>query len=90
MTREILVSVSPEEVIELAKSYFTDASSGYAASLVEEGEGYARFQTFRGHLAILAAPDGDRTLVRCSTLRYHPSIGKFLLQLESKYPHSGS
>ncbi|UCF20130.1 MAG: hypothetical protein JSU87_01605 [Gemmatimonadota bacterium] len=87
MTREILVSVSPEQVIGLAKNYFTDASSGYSGSLVEEGEGYARFETFRGHLAVLATPDGDRTLVRCSTLRYHPSLGKFLLQLESKSHH---
>jgi hypothetical protein len=83
MTREALVPLSPEEVIDLAKRYFSDASSGYSGSLVEEGEGYARFHTFRGHLAISARRDGERTRVRCSTLRYHPSIGQFLLQLES-------
>jgi hypothetical protein len=84
MTRETLVSLSPDEVIVQAKSYFTDASSGFSGSLVEEGDGFARFETFRGHLAVAAAPDGDRTRVRCSTLRYHPSIGKFLLQLETQ------
>ncbi|UCC48658.1 MAG: hypothetical protein JSV41_00325 [Gemmatimonadota bacterium] len=83
MTREALVSLSPGEVVDLAKRYFTDASSGYSGSLIEEGEGYARFQTFRGHLAIFATRDAAQTRVRCSTLRYHPSIGEFLLQLES-------
>lgn len=83
MTRESLVSLSPEEVVVLAKRYFTDASSSYSGSLVEEGEGYARFQTFRGHLAVSATREGAQTRVRCSTLRYHPSIGKFLLQLKT-------
>ncbi len=84
MTRESLVSLSAEAVIDLAKLFFTDAASGYAGSLVEEGEGFARFQTFRGHLAVSASRDGDMTRVRCSTLRYHPSIGKFLTLLETE------
>ncbi len=84
MTRESLVALSPETVIDLAKNYFTDPSSGYAGTLVEQGEGYVRFETFRGHLALAASPDGERTRVRCSTLRYHPSIGKFLLLLETE------
>lgn len=90
MTREVLVSLSPVEVIELAKSYFTDPSSGYSGTLVEEGEGYARFQTFRGYLAVFARGEGAGTRVRCSTLRYHPAIGKFLLQLETGSPVAGS
>ncbi len=84
MMRESLVSLSPETVIDLAKRFFTEAQSGYSGSLVEEGEGFARFQTFRGHLAISASRDGDQTRVRCSTLRYHPSIGKFLTLLETE------
>jgi hypothetical protein len=84
MTRETLVSLSPDDVIDLAKSFFTDARSGYSGSLVEQGESYVRFQIFRGHLAIFASPENDATRVRCSTLRYHPSIGKFLLQLETE------
>ncbi len=84
MTRESLVSLSPEAVIDLAKLFFTDAASGYAGSLVEEGEGFARFETFRGHLAVSASPDGELTRVRCSTLRYHASIGKFLTLLETE------
>lgn len=90
MTREVLVSLSPDEVIELAKGYFTDPDSGYSGTLIEEGEGYARFQTFRGYLAISARPDEGRTRVRCSTLRYHSSIGKFLLQLRTASPATGS
>lgn len=86
MLRETLVSLSPEEVIDLAKSYFTSPASGYSGSLVEEGDGFARFETFRGHLAVSATLEGDATRVRCSTLRYHPSIGKFLLSLETGIP----
>jgi hypothetical protein len=89
MTRETLVSLSPDEVVGLAKNYFTEASSGYSGSLVEEGEGFVRFETFRGHLAVHAARDGEQTRVRCSTLRYHPSIGKFLLMLATESPASG-
>jgi len=90
MTRESLVALSPEAVIDLAKAYFTDPGSGYTGTLVEDGDGYARFQTFRGHLAIAASRDGERTRVRCSTLRYHPSIGKFLLSLETTPSASGA
>lgn len=90
MTRESLVSLSPEAVIELAKSYFTDAQSGYSGTLVEEGDGFVRFQTFRGHLAIAATSEEEQTRVRCSTLRYHPSIGKFLTILATESTASGS
>lgn len=83
MTREVLVSLPASEVIELAKGYFPAPESGYSGTLIEEGEGYVRFQTFRGHLAVSARPGDGRTRVRCSTLRYHPSIGKFLLQLKT-------
>ena len=86
MTRETLVSLSPERVVDLAKSYFTDAGSGYSGSLVEEGDGFASFEIFRGHLAVFASKDGERTRVRCSTLRHDPSIGKFLMMLATESP----
>jgi len=89
MTREILVPLSPEAVIERAKSHFTDPASGYSGTLVEEGEGYARFQTFRGYLAVFARRSEGQTHVRCSTLRYHSSVGKFLLQLETESSVAG-
>jgi hypothetical protein len=84
MKRETLVSLSPDRVLDLAKGFFASTNSGYAGTLVEEGEGFVRFQTFRGQLAISVSPQGERLRVRCSTLRYHPSIGKFLLQLETE------
>lgn len=83
MTREALVSVPPEDVLALAKSFFTGAHSGYAAAIVDEGPDYVRFQTFRGVLAVSARREDELTRVRCSTLRYHPSIGQFLLHLET-------
>ena len=90
MTRESLVALSPDTVLNLAKTHFTDPGTGYSGTLVEEGEGFARFEIFRGHLAVAASPDGERTRVRCSTLRYHPSIGKFLLMLETESVVPGS
>ena len=86
MTRETLASLSPAEVIDLAKDYFSSGASGYSGTLVEEGGGFVRFDTFRGHLAIFATREGDSTRVRCSTLRYHPSIGKFLSSLSTEMP----
>ncbi len=86
MTREASVSLSPEEVLALARSFFTSPESGFSGTLVEEGEGFARFQTFRGNLAVTAWREGGETRVRCSTLRYHPSIGQFLLRLKSESP----
>ncbi|MGD2153642.1 MAG: hypothetical protein PVG79_10275 [Gemmatimonadales bacterium] len=89
MTRETLVSLPPERVLELARGFFTGSASGYSGTLVEEGAGYVRFQAFRGQLAISASADGDRTRVRCSTLRHHPSIGQFLLQLGTESAATG-
>jgi hypothetical protein len=89
MTRESLVALSPDAVLSLAKTYFTDPGTGYAGTLIEEGAGFARFEIFRGHLAVSATPDGESTRVRCSTLRYHPSIGKFLVMLETESPVPG-
>ena len=85
MTREILVSLSPEEVLNAAKTFFISAESGYSGTLVEEGENFARFQTFRGNLAVNASPEDGATRVRVSTLRYHESIAKFLLRLQAEY-----
>jgi hypothetical protein len=90
MTRETLVSLPPGRVLELARGYFTGSASGYAGTLVGDGEGFVRFQTFRGQLAISASQDGERTRVRCSTLRYHPSIGQFLLRLQTESPATGA
>lgn len=81
MIRETLVELTPEDVLNRAKRFFTEAESGYSGTIVEEGDGFIRFQTFRGKLAVFAIREGDVTRVRCSTLRYHPSLGKFLLSL---------
>jgi hypothetical protein len=83
MTRETVVSASPEEVLALARDYFVSGESGYSAAVVDEGEGYVRFRAFRGLLAVSAVPEPEGTRVRCSTLRYHPAIGKFLHMLET-------
>lgn len=90
MKREALVSLSPDEVLDLAKEYFSDVSSGYGGTLIEEGDGFVRFDTFRGHLAVYAIQEeGTQTRVRCSTLQYHPSIGKFLMQLQTESSPAG-
>lgn len=81
MTRDALVAVSPDNVLGTAKNFFTRAESGYVASVVDEGPDYVRFHTFRGILAVSARLEDGMTRVRCATLRYHPSIGQFLLLL---------
>lgn len=90
MTRDALVQVSPDNVLGMAKSFFTRADSGYVASIIEEGPDFVRFQTFRGVLAVSARREDDLTRVRCATLRYHPSIGQFLLLLQSDSGNSGT
>lgn len=84
MTKEVLVAVSPDNVLGYAKYFFTSPESGYGATVVEAGDDYVRFQTFRGILAVSARPEDGMTRVRCATLRYHPSIGQFLLHLDSE------
>ncbi len=86
MTRETLVKLTPEETLERAKAFFTGPESGYSGTLIEDGDGFVRFRTFRGVLAIMADREGEFTRVRCSTLRYHPSVGKFLLSLGAESP----
>lgn len=84
MTREIWVDLPPNNVLERAKRFFMGADSGYAGWLDGEGEGFVRFRTFRGTLAVTSLRDeaaGGRTRVRISTLRAHPSIPLFLTQL---------
>lgn len=91
MTREIRVDLPPREVLERAKRFFTGADSGYAGSLEEEGEGFARFRAFRGTIAVTALREGDgegRTRVRISTLRAHPSIPLFLTSLRESSPEA--
>ena len=79
-----MVSVSPDNVLGHAKRFFTGAEGGYGATVVDVGADYIRFQTFRGVLAVLARAEDGLTRVRCETLRYHPSIGQFLLHLETE------
>lgn len=90
MTRETLVSLPPERVLELAREFFAGPASGYAGTPVEEGGDFIRFQAFRGQLAISASTDGGQTRVRCSTLRYHTSVGQFLLQLQTESTATGA
>ena len=88
MTRESRLTAPADQVLQLAKDFFTSTDAGYAATIIDEGSDYVRFQTFRGVLAVSARGVDGTTLVRCSTLRYHPSIGQFLLLLETESPAS--
>lgn len=86
MTREIWVDLSPSEVLERARRVFTGPESAYAGSIHGEGEGFVRFGTFRGTLAVTAVreAEGGRTRVRVSTLRSHPSVPLFLTLLRGR------
>ncbi|MBI4513140.1 MAG: hypothetical protein HY702_03430 [Gemmatimonadetes bacterium] len=82
MTREVWTDIPPLQVLARARQFFAGPDSGYAGAVDGEGDGFVRFRTFRGTIAVsaIAEPDG-RTRVRVSTLRNHPSIPVFLTLL---------
>ena len=84
MTREIRVDLPPPDVLARAKRFFAGPESGYAGSIDGEGDGFVRFRTFRGTIAVSARREGEGdslTRVRVSTLRAHPSVPLFLTWL---------
>jgi hypothetical protein len=91
MTSETITSLSPQQVLEEAKDFFTGEGSVYPSTLVDESASHVTMSTFRSRLAISAYPDpaGKGTKVRVSTLRRHDSVGKFLSLIESANPEQG-
>lgn len=85
MITEVVTSLSPAEVIDEARRFFTDEGAFHSATVVDEGENYITLGMFRSKLAISAFPDerDGATRVRVSTLRRNDAIGRFLALVES-------
>lgn len=88
MTNETITRLSPGQVLEEAKRFFTAEDALSPAALLEESESHVTMGMFRSRLAISATPDpaGKGTRVRISTLRHHDAVGKFLAWIESLPP----
>lgn len=85
MITEVVTSLSPSEVIEEARRFFTDEGAFHSATIIDEGDSFLTLGMFRSRLAISAFP-GDtegRTRVRVSTLRRNDAVGRFLALVET-------
>ena len=85
MITEVVTSLSPREVIDEARRFFTDEGAFHSATIVEEGDTFLTLGMFRSKLAIsaFADPEAGTTRVRVSTLRRNDAIGRFLALVES-------
>ena len=80
--QETHTSLSPTEVVEAAKEFFSRRNSIYAAFLEKEGPGYAAFRGQGGEEVVIGtSPDGDRTRVTGSSYLFDQQIGRFLSTL---------
>lgn len=85
MITEVVTSLSPGEVIEEARRFFTDEGAFHSATIVDEGESHLTLGMFRSRLAISAFPASAKgqTRVRVSTLRRNDAVGRFLALVET-------
>jgi hypothetical protein len=79
MVEDVVTTLEPHAVLELALSFFTDRSPHYGAYLEKSGDS---FLTFRGRggeeiaLAVRASEGG--TNVRASSPAYGQAVSRFL------------
>lgn len=86
MTSEATTGLSPEEVLELARAFFTGRDAVHDASISEQSDSHVAFATFRSRLVVaaFADPEGeDATRVRVSTLRDYAVAQRFLTYLRT-------
>lgn len=85
MITEVVTRLSPREVIEEARRFFTDEGAFHSATIVDEGESHLTLGMFRSRLAISAYPGASEgeTRVRVSTLRRNDAVGRFLALVET-------
>ena len=90
MISEVVTRLSPPQVIELARRFFTDEGAFHSATIVDEGDTHLTLGMFRSRLAITAYPgaDAETTRVRVSTLRRNDAVGQFLALVETADPEA--
>jgi len=83
LIQEVETDLSPPEVVERARVFFTTRFSPYAGFETPETEGDSsiRFRFDAGELVIGAGIREGRTLVRGSTSRLHHELSQFLMTL---------
>ena len=88
MITETTTRLTPEQVLDGARRFFTAEGSQSAANVVSESDRHVTVATFRSRLAISAWEDEalGETRVRVSTLRRQDSVGKFLSWLTAADP----
>ena len=88
MITETTTLLTPAQVLDEARRFFTEEDSVFAATVVDESDRHVTVATFRSRLAISAWADeaADGTRVRVSTLRRQNAVGKFLSWLETASP----
>ena len=88
MITETTTLLTPAQVLDEARRFFTGKDSVFAATVVDESDRHVTVATFRSRLAISAWADEaiDGTRVRVSTLRRQNAVGRFLSWLETASP----
>lgn len=81
LTQEVLTDLSPREVIDRAREFFTTRFSPYAGFETDEADTHIRFRFEAGELVIGTGEKDGRTLVRGSTSRIHHELSQFLITL---------
>lgn len=82
LIQEVLTDLSPEEVVQRAKEFFSSRLTQYTGFLAEESDHHAKFRMEAGDLTVGASPaEGGRTLVRGSASRAHHELSQFLTLL---------
>ena len=78
---ETITALSPAEVIDRARSFFTLAATPYAAFEERSTEGYLKLHMEVGEILIAAFLRGDSTWVRGSASRGAHLLTRFLTTL---------
>ena len=80
-----MTTLSPQEVISAAKTFFARRNSIYSAFLEREGPGYVTFRGQGGEeIVVGAVADGGETKVTASTYLFDQQVARFLASLPSR------
>ena len=78
LIQEVETHLSPAEVIEQARSFFSLQFSPYGAFETDASDSHIRFRTEAADLTIGVGTRDGKTVVRGSTSRMHHEISQFL------------
>jgi hypothetical protein len=81
LMQEVLTDISPAEVVERAKEFFTMRLTPYTGFVEEQSDHHVKFEIEAGEVVIGASSVEGRTLVRGSTSRLHHELSQFLATL---------